>query len=80
MSQNRFNSVKFEKNSFYFEWFAVEEWNNVENYIKKYYCYTSMNIGREEDVVVEWNEQMDSGVVFLSNDRDNKWEFICDFR
>jgi hypothetical protein len=80
MSQNRFNSVKFEKNSFYFEWFAVEEWNNVENYIKKYYCYTSMNIGREEDVVVEWNEQMDSGVVFLSDDRDNKWEFICDFR
>ena len=80
MSQNRFNSVKFEKNSFYFEWFAVKEWNNVENYIKKYYCYTSMNIGREEDVVVEWNEQMDSGVVFLSDDRDNKWEFICDFR
>jgi hypothetical protein len=80
MSQNRFNSVKFEKNSFYFEWFAVEEWNNVENYIKKYYCYTSMNIGREEDVVVEWNEQMDSGVVFLRDDRDNKWEFICDFR
>ena len=80
MSQNRFNSVKFEKNSFYFEWFAVEEWNNVENYIKKYYCYTSMNIGREEDVFVEWNEQMDSGVVFLSDDRDNKWEFICDFR
>ena len=80
MSQNRFNSVKFEKNSFYFEWFAVEEWNNVENYIKKYYCYTSMNIGREEDVVVEWNEQMDSGVVFLSDDRDNKWEFICDFK
>ena len=80
MSQNRFNSVKFEKNSFYFEWFAVEEWNNVENYIKKYYCYTSMNIGREEDVVVEWNEKMDSGVVFLSDDRDNKWEFICDFR
>lgn len=80
MSQNRFNSVKFEKNSFYFEWFVVEEWNNVENFIKKYYCYTSMNIGREEDVVVEWNEEMDSGVVFLSDDRDYKWDFICDFR
>ena len=45
-----------------------------------YYCYTSMNIGREADVIVVWNEKMDSGMVFLNDNRKNKWKFICDFR
>ena len=80
MNEMLYNIVKFEKNGFYFEWFAVEDWNNVENDIKKYYCYTSMNIGREADVIVVWNEKMDSGMVFLNDNRKNKWKFICDFR
>tara|TARA_B100002019_G_scaffold17457_1_gene13696 strand:+ start:816 stop:1058 length:243 start_codon:yes stop_codon:yes gene_type:complete len=80
MSQFRFNAVKFEKNGFYFEWFTVENWDNVESDIMKYYCYTNINIGREEDVIIEWNERKDGGMVFLSDGRDNKWEFICDFR
>ena len=79
MLDNIFNSVKFEKNGFYFEWFAIEDWDNVESDIRKYYCYTSINIGREKDVIIEWNERKDGGMVFLSDGRDNKWEFICDF-
>ena len=39
-----------------------------------------MNIGREADVIVVWNEKMDSGMVFLNDNRKNKWKFICDFR
>ena len=27
-----------------------------------------------------WNEKMDRGMVFLNDNRNNKWEFICDFR
>ena len=80
MSQFRFNAVKFENNNFYFEWFAIEDWDNVESDIRKYYCYTSINIGREEDVIIEWNERKDGGMVFLSDGRDNKWEFICDYK
>ena len=53
MLQFRFNAVKFEKNGFYFEWFAIENWDNVESDIRKNYCYTSINIGREEDVIIE---------------------------
>ena len=64
---------------FYFEWFAIEDWDNVESDIRKYYCYTSINIGREQDVIIEWNERKDGGMVFLSDGRDNKWEVICDF-
>ena len=32
---------------------------NVESDIRRYYCYTSINIGREEDVIIEWDERKD---------------------
>ena len=74
---SRFNCVRFIKVGLDFDWFEVENWDDVENHIKLNYCDTSMNIGREDDVIIEWGN--DGGKVYLKDEEEDYYEFECGF-
>ena len=74
---SRYNSVRFIKVGLDFDWFEVENWDDVENDIKLNYCDTSMNIGREDDVIIEWVN--DGGKVYLKDEEEDYYEFECGF-
>ena len=73
----KFNCVRFIKVGLVFDWFEVEDWDDVDNDIKINYCSSSMNEGKENDVVIEWNSK--GGMVYLKDDEENKWEFECGY-
>ncbi len=65
---SRFNCVRFIKVGLDFDWFEVENWDDVENHIKLNYCDTSMNIGKEDDVIIEWER-----ITYLGEKLRNGW-------
>ena len=72
---SRFNCVRFIKVGLDFDWFEVENWDDVEYHIKTNYCESSMNEGREDEVVIEWGSK--GGKVYIEGEEE--WEFECGF-
>ena len=74
---SRFNSIRFIKDSLEFNWVNVDDWDDVDNDIKLHYCASSMNIGREDDVIIEWMSK--GGKVYLKDDKDDYQNFECGY-